>query len=167
MKIPFGFLPGHWGLKGSTREIARINYESKNDYERELAIAKYLNESPRTILEIEFKYKKITQTEFEDAAIELIQDPYLKQKETLIVLKNRGEIEEFEFDKEIATLNQTPWFHMDVDYVNGEVQIDFKWNSFYIDMLKSNGYDGENDQEIIDSYINDFGHRLSNEYSEF
>ena len=26
-KLPFGTLPGHWGLKGKTREIAKAEYE--------------------------------------------------------------------------------------------------------------------------------------------
>ena len=27
MKLKFGMMPGHWGLKGKTREIAKAEYE--------------------------------------------------------------------------------------------------------------------------------------------
>ena len=36
--IPFGWLPGHWGLKGKTKERARAEYELEG-YDLEIALA--------------------------------------------------------------------------------------------------------------------------------
>lgn len=38
--LPFGFLPGHWGLSGETREIAKIEYEYEDCYIRDEMISK-------------------------------------------------------------------------------------------------------------------------------
>ena len=148
MKIPFGILPGHWGLKGRSRAIAKIEYEALDDYDREMKLAEFFNEDEKSILEIKLKYNKISKDEYDNQVIELITDPYLKEKQTLILLKARNEISDLEYEKELATLNQTPWFHMDVDYVNGDVEIDFKWNQYYISMLKSNGYTKHVDSRV-------------------
>ena len=64
MKIPFGWLPASWGLKGTSREIAEAEY-SLTGYERDVKLAeiKWRGDpasEEAAKLHIDLKYKKIT-----------------------------------------------------------------------------------------------------------
>ncbi len=84
------------------------------------------------------------------------------QKEAAIdLLLKYGDITELEHEKEIATLACRPWFHFDVDYADGELELTTDWNTHYIDMLRTVGYKGADDAAIIDDYVRDFGRKLS------
>ena len=161
MKLPFGWLPGHWGLTGSTREIARIEYENDDPFEREYKVAEFKGSSQKELLDIKLKYDKITKIKHQDLIVDLLDDGYEKSLLSLKLLIERNEITELEYEKELSTLNELPWFNMGVEYRNGELDLDLQWNSFYIQMLKRSGYAGSTDQEVIDWYVRDFGRKLS------
>jgi len=62
-------------------------------------------------------------------------------------------------DKELATINEEPYVNvlqMDVDPINpkkGFVELDF--NDFFVKMLSDNGYTGNSDEDIVNSWFND------------
>ena len=64
IKLRFGLMPGHWGLKGKTREIAKAEYELSG-YELDIALLEIRKdevdekEYKRKLLDIQFKYQKI------------------------------------------------------------------------------------------------------------
>jgi len=62
-------------------------------------------------------------------------------------------------DKELATIEEEPYVNvlqMDVDPINpkkGFVELDF--NDFFVKMLQENGYTGNSDEDIVNSWFND------------
>ena len=65
MKIPFGLLPGSWGLTGKTRKIAEAEYYYSG-YQLEVELALINNENDfdksKAILEIDKKSKILLST---------------------------------------------------------------------------------------------------------
>lgn len=173
--IPFGWLPGHWGLRGQTREFARIDYEYSDDYDRAKHKAQLLydgDELSKNLLFIDLKYDAIDKLEYERKLIEFISDPVKKAERTLEVLLESGEITQLEYEKEKATNDGLPWFHFDVEYAAGELELTVDWNAAYIEFLRATGYgnSAESAEQVIDEYIRDFGRKLStddqDEYQE-
>lgn len=166
MKIPFNFWPGHWGLRGETRDIAKIEYEIDDPYERDVAKAKVrLHDEAleRELLAIDLRYEKIDQHDYEMKRIDKIEDEEDRKIATLDLLLESGEITELEYDKEMHNIVGAPWFHIDVDYKSGELDVEVDWNASYVEFLKASGYGNASstDEEIIDEYVRDFGRKLS------
>jgi hypothetical protein len=70
MKIPFGWLPSSWGLKGTTREVAEAEYTLNGlELDDKLAEIKYRDEAPETLtvakLKNRKKHNKITSHEYD------------------------------------------------------------------------------------------------------
>ena len=98
-KIPFEWWPGHWGLSGTTRELAKAEYELEGkELELKLAEIKYTVDDPDRLtlmqLKIGLKYK---------------------------------DIQEWEYRKGIASLNEEPWF----EFLGGKVEKDIDNNEFF------------------------------------
>jgi hypothetical protein len=61
--------------------------------------------------------------------------------------------------KEIATENKEPWIavldtHINKDNIrNGFFELD--WNEYFVLQLRSNGYTGETDEAIVDSWFSE------------
>lgn len=204
--IPFGWLPGHWGLSGITRDLARIDYElSSQPYECEIQRATILYKGDelaqkiddidlsykkldlytyeyrklmRTchdedfstqVLYLELEHKRITQREFDQAMIDKMADDFERNIAALDLLLEHNDITQNEYDKERATLEHRPWFHWDVDYVNGEIELSADWNDLWIDFLKVSGYGNDSSatpDDIIYEYVRDLGRKLSEDHPE-
>ena len=164
MKLPFWMYPAHWGLKGRMLEHAKVDYLIDDEIAREtehLKIDYTGKDLQERILHMKKEKGVLSPTEYEDALIDLIEDPELKAKETLEVLRERGDITEHEYMKEICTRTNIPWFVFDVNYTNGDLYMDSDWNDCFVTMLKEIGYNGQNDDEIVQHYIRDMGHKLA------
>jgi hypothetical protein len=166
--IPFSFWPGHWGLSGVTREIAYLDYTVSNPCVRELAklnleIREMTVEKRRSQLSIELFYNVITKKQYQSLYIETISDEIEKKQKTLQFLYEDDEITEYEYNKELATIEGKLWFKFDVNYntLEGELELDVDWNSQYIDFLRENGYTGDTEDDVIETYMRDFGRKLS------
>ena len=83
-KIPFEWMPGSWGLKGKTREIAKAEYELTG-YDLEAKLLEFKvddlegKDYRRKVLDLDLKYNKVTREEYDRSIIRLIDDE--KQKE--------------------------------------------------------------------------------------
>lgn len=129
-KIPFGLLPGAWGLKGTVREMAKAEYELTGEAkERRLAELRYNKDSieyKKRMLEIDFEFEHISQ---------------------------------FEFEKQAATLHGVPWFQpIDVRYErlpggSGRFHFEYDWNDLHIEELRKQGYEGYTEEEIIENWL--------------
>lgn len=162
--FPFWAYPAHWGLRGRMLEHAKIDYEIDNEMERAIAHLKVDYDGldlEHRILDVKLRYEAITQTQYDDAKIDLVEDESEKAMLTLEVLRERGEITEREYQRELHTRMEEPWFVFDVNYVSGELFMDSDWNAPFIDLLKEIGYKGADDDEIIQRYIQDMGHKLT------
>ena len=162
--FPFWAYPAHWGLRGRMLEHAKVDYEISDELERALAHLKidYDGEDlEHRILDTKLRYEAITQQEYDDAKIDLVEDEHERALLTLKVLRERGEITEREYQRELHTRIDEPWFVFDVNYVSGELMMDADWNPQFVDMLKEIGYKGVDEDEIIQKYIQDMGHKLT------
>ena len=161
--------PIHWFAKDTVLELAKIDYFYIGyDKERRKLDVLYKHD-PEKIenLELELKkeYNLVSEDEYQRLKIEQIKDPEKRKLFSLDYLLSKNEITQLEYNKEIATHNKEPWFDFDVVYRDGKVECDCTWNHFFIEYLKNNGYSGADD-EIIDSYISDFGHTLNSDKDE-
>lgn len=170
--IPFGWLPGHWGLRGDTRELARIDYEHDDQYQRETKKAAIMLNGDtlrRELMDIDLRHHKIDQRDYDMRMVEFLDDEKQKTLRTLEILRDNDEITELEYEKEVASVECRPWFHFDVDYVSGELELSVDWNSEYIEFLRSVGYGSESsatEDDVIDEYVRDFGRKLSEDHPE-
>jgi hypothetical protein len=69
--------------------------------------------------------------------------------------------------KEIATANKEPWVavldtHVNKDNVrNGFFELD--WNEYFVLQLRSNGYQGDSDEAIVDQWFQDLCRNIGND----
>lgn len=106
MKIPFWILPGSWGLKGKTREIARAEYElSGMELEYKLANIKYDGvERDLHLLELDFKYDVCSEYDYDIAKMELCTPSEDVPKETLRIDFKHKRITEYEYLSDLIPL---------------------------------------------------------------
>lgn len=161
-KIPFEWMPGAWGLKGRTRDIAQAEYELTGyDLEKKLLEIKQdeLDEKDfcRKMLDLKFKHKVITEAEYARGMVDLIEDT--KQRELATVELNWKEktISELEYSKKIATLKGEPWVTvLNMDFTKGnslEGSFELDWNQPFVDKLKSEGYTGPTPDNIVNQWF--------------
>lgn len=74
--LPFGWLPGHWGLSGETRVRAKIEYEY-DGYEREIKLIELAEDTPdrkKKILKTKLEHEVISDREFQLGIIDIETD---------------------------------------------------------------------------------------------
>ena len=81
--LPFGWAPGHWGLAGKTRDLAKAEYELEGEDldRRRIAIniaEKTEKEIEAALLEVDLKYGHITSEELEKKKKTLLEEPYVR-----------------------------------------------------------------------------------------
>lgn len=162
VKLKFGMLPGHWGLKGKTREIAKAEYELLGyELEKELLRIKQdeltSKEYEKRIIDIEFKHGKITKHEQLRSLCNLIED---EKQRTLALLEldfKEGKLSINEYQKQTATLNNEPWVIVLNLGIGGKTALEgsfeLDWNDFFIEDLKSKGYVGPSPDHIVNQWF--------------
>lgn len=160
--IPFGWMPGHWGLKGTTREIARAEYELSGA-ELELKLAE-LRLTPRDFaierLAILRRHDRITVEEFEKQVTDLAEfdDPKKKALAGLDLDLKYKRISQERYDRQRADLFGEPWVSMPRIHWNpigkARAYFELEYNDHFINQLKSTGYQGSTD-EIVNQWMND------------
>lgn len=160
--IPFGWLPGHWGLRGTTREIARAEYElSGVELEKRLMEIR-LADSPELIqrakLDLQLKHKEISQYDYDIACAEQeFQDSQLVVKKLEVDLKH-GKITSQLFERKKADALGLPWVSMPViSWVPenaSRTYFELDYNEHFIKYLQEHGYTGTED-EILNRWLND------------
>lgn len=105
--IPFSLMPGSWGLKGKTREIAQAEYElEQRGLEERLLEIEYRND-PGTLaqkkLALFLSREEISQYEYEIEIIELtIKDVREKELAMLDVKLKHGKLGAYEYEQQKA-----------------------------------------------------------------
>ena len=165
-KLPFGYLPGHWGLRGHIRDEAKILYEIDDPYQQEIEIAKLRIKNERALqielLTIDFKYGKITdEYQFELAKIKVTYtDEKIQNIKIADLDLEHSKISETEHGKIVATLNSEPWVGIKESKFNpknglGGLEFELDWNEQFIVFLTENDYKGMSDQSIVEAWFND------------
>ena len=162
--IPYGWLPRHWGAKGKQREIEKANYElTGEELDRRLAEINFADkELDLRLLEIDRKYQHITKREYDDerARIEFGEDEMGLSLALVEVKKAHGEISEQEYEKSIASINGEEWVGVIACEYNPSLgkdgfSFELDWNAKFVEMLRANGYNGRNDDQIVEQWFED------------
>jgi hypothetical protein len=155
-------LPGHWGLAGKTREVAKAEYELSG-YElkcRLLEINKDDLDSDtytRKSLDIELEFNKLTKSEYNRELAALIKDDNQRALALLEIDRADGNVTDAEYEKQSHTLNGKPWVTVTKLGFGGEKSLEgafeLDWNELFIAELKSNGYKGHDDDSIVNQWF--------------
>lgn len=115
-------------------------------------------------------HHKITEEQFDEAVIEMMSDGLEKKLKALDFAFKYHHITEMEYEKEKHTLQKEPWFNFDADLdkETGEISLSFDYNEYFCKLLRDEGYTGITNDDVIDSYIRDWGRKVANDdYKEF
>ena len=165
LKLPFGLLPGFWGLKGKTREVAKAEYELEGEaLQKKLIKIKYdddENECQLELLKLERRNKHITKEEYDYRYVELKYKGTPEYVDMALELDRKYEkISEIDYQKKSASLNEEPWVGVvHSEYTPGELSDGFSfeldWNIEFIKLLKHEGYSGATEEEIVEQWFED------------
>ena len=165
IKLPFGLLPGSWGLKGKTREVAKAEYELVGEaLQKKLIEIKYdddENECQLGLLKLERKNEHITKEQYDYKYAELKYKGTKEYVDIALELDRKYEkITDIEYQKKSATLNNEPWVGVvHSEYTAGELSDGFSfeldWNTEFVKLLKHEGYSGATEEEIVEQWFED------------
>jgi hypothetical protein len=162
-KIPFGWLPASWGLKGKSRELAEAEYYLTG-YDLDVAKARigHGSESPaftRSVLDIDLAYGKISAYDHDVRLAEINNsDETALALAKLDVDLKHNRISAQEHERKTADIKNEPYMAMPkiswdpVDPTKTYFELDY--NQAFVEFLRNNGYTGVDD-EIINRWLND------------
>lgn len=163
IKLPFGWLPGTWGLKGKTREIAKAEYELEG-YELDRKLAELNNDDPVKrsveITKIDAKHNKISQYDCDISIAEKTLTGVDLAVRKLEIDLDHGKIDERQFAKDSATARGEPYIavveseYRPEDDISG-LYFEFDWNEKWIETLIQHGYTGFNEEQIVQEWFKD------------
>lgn len=168
-KIPFHLMPGSWGLKGRTREIAEAEYYFEgSELEKKLVdiTESDLLQAELLKLDIALRYDELTQVQHNTqkcAVLMQIIDRDMKDGDDkeLAKLDLRLEYEEItatQHARAVADIKKEPYVNVVDIGVNpdgaatGYLELD--WNDEFVAMLQENGYTGLDDNAIVNKWFN-------------
>lgn len=173
-KIPFGWLPGHWGLKGKTRDIARAEYELSG-LDLDMRLAEIHHDDPKAQklaqLDARLKHKAIDLYDYdvEYNRVRLEGDAQLDEVLLNIDLKHHR-ISKQEHDRKLADLRGEPWVAMPdmkwdpADPTKSYFQLDY--NDHFVTYLRANNYQGTTDEQVVERWLNDVCRSVAQEMQE-
>lgn len=109
-KLPFGFMPGSWGLKGPAREEAEAAYYLTGyELDRKLAEIRNRDTGPqldRALLRVDLTHERISPLDYELAliALEDISDD-AKSRKALATRLRHGDLAKYEHDLQMVDLD--------------------------------------------------------------
>jgi hypothetical protein len=161
--IPFGLLPGHWGIAGKSRAIAKAEYELVG-LEQELAILhikqdEYTDHDYITKqIELKNKYDQYsTQIDYLRALANNIVNEDQRNLAILELDFKDSKITENEYQKQSATMRGEPWVTvLNMDF-GGELSLEgsfeLDWNDYFVANLIKEGYEGATPDAIVNLWF--------------
>ena len=162
-KLPYGVLPGQWGLKGKTREIAKAEYELTG-YDLEMRLLEIKRDEldneddyMRKTWGIKLKYNKIDKHAYNRLLVTLIYDDNKRGLAELELDLAEGKITHLEFEKRSATIRGEPWVTViNMDFtkkssLEGSFELD--WNEPFVEKLKAEGYNAPTPDHIVNQWF--------------
>jgi hypothetical protein len=161
--IPFSWMPGSWGLRGKTREIAKAEYELSGPELEEAILRINLDQDPTKlalgILDMQKKNGQISEYEYDISKIK-ISNGEGKDRDLAILDADlsHGKIDQLAYDRKKADVLGEPWVSMPKIHWNpigkNRAYFEIDYNAHFIEQLRKNGYDGE-ESDIINQWMND------------
>lgn len=152
------------------KKIDEFEYQ-KNKLDIELKHDKTTKELHKfSELNLKKEYHKITDEHYDECVIEMMNDGLDKKLKALEFSFKYHHITEMEYEKEKHTLMKEPWFNFDADLdkETGEISLSFDYNEYFCKLLRDEGYPGITNDDVIDSYIRDWGRKVANDdYKEY
>ena len=136
-KKPFFLTKDFWSLKGTEKKIA----EAKHNLAGE--------QLERRLLELQ------------------VFDDKDRQLKIIDIDRRYGKLSELEFNKQSATIKEEPYVGVVNTHFNpkdpkiGFFELD--WNTAFVDNLKSHGYQGQTEEEIVDRWFQTLCNTIGNE----
>lgn len=173
-KIPFGWLPGHWGLKGKTRLTAQAEYELTG-LDLDLRLAEINHDTPQAqqLAQLDAKLKhgviSLYDHDVQYNKIRLEGDPLLEEVLLNLELKHHR-ISKQEHDRKLADLRSEPWVNMPdmkwdpADPSKSYFQLDY--NEHFVTFLRSHNYAGTTDEQVVERWLNDVCRSVAQEIQE-
>lgn len=161
-RLPFGVLPGHWGLKGKTKEIAKAEYELKG-YDLDVRLLEIRkdemseDEYKSRSFDIERKYNRINDYEYKLMLASLIRDEVQREVAKLEIEYSNGHMGDLEYQKALANVKKEPWVTvLSMDFggkssLEGSFELD--WNEYFVEKLKSEGYAAPTPDAIVNQWF--------------
>lgn len=161
-KLPFEWMPGSWGLKGKTRDIAKAEYELVG-YDLEFKLLNLrqdelnMDDFKRKMADLELKYNRINDETYHRILADLITDQTQKELALTEIDFRANKISELEYSKKIATLNGEPWVTViNMDFggktaLEGSFELD--WNEHFVKKLETEGYAGPTPDSIVNQWF--------------
>jgi hypothetical protein len=160
-KIPFGWMPGHWGLKGKTRLRAQAEYELSG-MELDMRLVEIDHEDPVQLeiarLDVKLKHKQIDLYEYDvqSNTVRLKDDDLLPEVLLDLELKHHR-INKLEHDRKLADIRSEPWVNMpDIKWDPADPSrsyFELDYNDHFVTFLRNNGYKGLSDDQIVESWL--------------
>jgi hypothetical protein len=160
--IPFNLMPGAWGLKGKTRQIAEAEYYFEG-FELEMRLLE-INKDEHTseiynrkVYDLQRKHNKIDDMTYYRSLADLISDETQRNIAILELDFREGKVKQIDYDKKLATLKGEPWVtvvNMDFSKGNslqGSFEID--WNEYFVKKLEAEGYVGPTPDNIVNQWF--------------
>lgn len=161
--IPFWLMPGSWGLKGKTREIAQAEYElEQGDLEEKLLEINH-RDDPELLaqkkLDLQLSFGEINQYEYDRRVVTLtVKDPNACAIAMMDVNLKYEKISQLEYDRKKADLLKEPWVSMPIinwdPAVSTRTYFQLDYNDYFYKHLLANGYEGE-EEEVVNKWLND------------
>ncbi|SOK58539.1 hypothetical protein [Yersinia phage fHe-Yen9-04] len=116
-------------------------------------------------LQLKLKHNRIDEKTYDSEFVELIKDDEQKYIAALNYSLKYGDITQDEYEKELKTHEKEPWFKFDIEFDEGEndLVVTFDYNEYFWKKLRSEGHPGNDEHEIIDNFIKDWGRKLATE----
>lgn len=163
--ISFRLLPASWGLVGDAYLEAEAHYRLSGEaLERRLLQIRLRDDPARLeleLLELARRYGGISEHQAVARRIELTMPEGAERD--LAVLENdhaHGRIDDVVYQKKKAGLKHEPWIRIvdsgfDPSQGIDGVFFEFDWNQQWIELLRTHGYAGHTDEQVIDEWFSD------------
>jgi hypothetical protein len=161
--IPFCVWPFSWGMAGTTREIAKAEYELTGMFlERKLVEIRNRgdqNTIEKEYLKIHLKYGVVDQLTYDLNMTQL--NGLSKEEENVAILDaqlKHGKITQEFYDRHKADILKEPWVKPDIIFNpldNNKSVLSADWNDHFVPWLKTQGYNGDDDDDIVKLWLED------------
>ena len=161
--IPFRFLPASWGLVGDAYLEAEACYSLDGAALERRLLQIRLRDDPqrleRELVESALRHGAISPYQAALRRVELTHPPGTERDlANLAVEHEHGKIDDITFNKQRAMLKNEPWIGIVNSGFDPEQGIDgvffeFDWNQQWIEYLRTNGYSGRTDEQVIDDWF--------------
>jgi hypothetical protein len=163
--IPFRFTPASWGLVGDAYREAEAYYHLDGEaLERrllEIRLADDPQKLQEAMLELDVRYQRISPYEAAKQRVTMTQPEGLDRDLALLAIEHDyGNVRDHDYQKRRATLRGEPWICIVNSGFDPQQGIDgvffeFDWNQQWVEYLRSHGYSGQTDEQVVDDWFTD------------